>query len=333
MQNVQTYIADITGAMTQIKPVPQDELRRVPLFLSESYLIYKGKVFGIELLLALQKEGTQLTTGQIMKNMQALKGLFGQVVVLVTNEMTGIRRRRLITGRINFIVPGKQMFLPELMVDLRERGTARQPNRDKETLLPSAQFILIYHILHRLTQPALEELAFKDISKLLHYTPMAISNAVENLQLHGLCNVSGSKEKYLNFKEERAELWELALPFMTDPLIKRVYVDELPKGRIYKKTGMTALAEYSNISPEEPGPIAIGKQAYYAMERTGVLKNLNSEEGTYPIDIWKYDPEPLAFQVSDQGNVDPLSLYLTLQGTEDERIDMALETVLEKYIW
>ncbi|GEM_PF-3944963 len=39
------------------------------------------------------------------------------------------------------------------------------------------------------------------------------------------------------------------------------------------------------------------------------------------IEIWKYDPELFA----REGVVDPLSLYMSLKDTKDERVEMALE--------
>jgi hypothetical protein len=47
------------------------------------------------------------------------------------------------------------------------------------------------------------------------------------------------------------------------------------------------------------------------------------------IEIWKYDPELLA----RKGVVDPLSLYLSLKNIKDERVEMALDTLLEKFQW
>ena len=48
------------------------------------------------------------------------------------------------------------------------------------------------------------------------------------------------------------------------------------------------------------------------------------------IEIWKYDPELLA----RKGVVDPLSLYMSMKNTKDERVEMmALDTLLEKFQW
>ncbi|MEO8172439.1 MAG: hypothetical protein ABI581_05130 [Sediminibacterium sp.] len=328
------FLPDNLGAVTDLLPIPQKDFGRVPLYLSHAYQLYQAKVFGIEVVLARLQHPENLTTGGIMKNLTIFQGIFGSVVVLVADDMTGIRKRRLIQDRVNFIVPGKQMFLPALMVDLTEQADTRNYPQTKDTLLPSAQFILLYHILHKIKypQPQIEDLPFKNLAKLLHYTPMAISNAVENLVLHGLCRVEGTKEKFIHFIAERNELWEMAGNYFINPVLKTVYADAMPTGNIYRKTGINALAEYGDLNPEEPVHYALGKQTYFALEKTGALKNVNSEEGNVTIEVWKYDPEPLAFGISHEGNVDPLSLCLIFKDTEDERINMALDQLLEKYL-
>lgn len=48
---------------------------------------------------------------------------------------------------MNFIVPGKQLYLPSLLVDLREHF--KNKKTAAKGLLPSAQAILIYRILQR----------------------------------------------------------------------------------------------------------------------------------------------------------------------------------------
>jgi hypothetical protein len=47
------------------------------------------------------------------------------------------------------------------------------------------------------------------------------------------------------------------------------------------------------------------------------------------IEIWNYAPELFA----KKGIVDPLSLFLTLKNTEDERIEMVLDNLLRKIKW
>ena len=53
------------------------------------------------------------------------------------------------------------------------------------------------------------------------------------------------------------------------------------------------------------------------------------EPGTCLLQVWCYDPKVLEVD----GKVDPFSLYLSLQNETDERIEMALEVMMERYLW
>ena len=53
-----------------------------------------------------------------------------------------------------------------------------------------------------------------------------------------------------------------------------------------------------------------------------------SVETTYlQVEVWRYDPRPLA----DQGCVDLISLSLTFQNQKDERIAQAVDNMMEGY--
>jgi hypothetical protein len=52
------------------------------------------------------------------------------------------------------------------------------------------------------------------------------------------------------------------------------------------------------------------------------------EPGTCLLQVWRYDPKVLEVD----GMVDPFSLYLSFHGETDERIEMALEDMLERYL-
>ena len=58
--------------------------------------------------------------------------------------------------------------------------------------------------------------------------------------------------------------------------------------------------------------------------------NQNPSEGKYALEIWKYKPLSI---ISNMTVVDPLSICLSMQDKSDERIEMALDQVLKRYIW
>ncbi len=64
------------------------------------------------------------------------------------------------------------------------------------------------------------------------------------------------------------------------------------------------------------------------------MVNANEYEGKYCLEVWKYDPLKLVGEMpNDIAVVDPLSLYLSLKDSTDERIEMALEKIIKDYIW
>ena len=231
---------------------------------------------------------------------------------------------------------GKQLFLPELLTDLKESYTNPRAKQKREKLLPSAQFLLIYHIIHRNEKWKLEEHSFKEIAQQLDYTPMAITNAIDNLKYHDIVDVQGEKEKYIRFRLERGELWRTIEQqnLLVNPVLKTVFVDEMPKDVFMLQTNASAMPEYSNLNPGRQQYYAIEKTVFYGLQKSNVLINPNDYEGHYALEVWKYNPLTLVDELpNDKPVVDPLSLYLSLKDSKDERIEMALEQIIEKYIW
>jgi hypothetical protein len=57
-------------------------------------------------------------------------------------------------------------------------------------------------------------------------------------------------------------------------------------------------------------------------------------DGKFAIEVWKYEPKILSNEFKINNNaVDPLSLYLSIKNNYDERIEMAMEQLIEKIIW
>ena len=202
--------------------------------------------------------------------------------------------------------------------------------------MPSAQFLLIYHIIHRYEKWKIEEHSFKEIAEYRGYSAMAVTKAVENLNYCELIEITGAKEKMIRFKLERHELWNDAIHrnLLIDTVIKRVYIDEKPNDIFLLLTNASALPEYTDMNPSRQLYYAIEKNIFYGLLKSNLFRNLNEHEGKYCLEIWKYNPERLVAEMpNDSAVVDPLSLYLSLKNSHDERIEMAMEQIIEKFIW
>lgn len=327
------YIDDILGCGIDLVMVPKNELGKLPMFISEIYNLYQTELFNIDFILIEYRDADGFSISQLEKHFDLLKNSLNKRVVLLADDLSSLYRKRLIEKGINFIMPGKQLFLPDFLIDLREGNQNLGRKRKTEKLLPSSQFILLYHILHYDGKGNLEEESFTQLASKFGYTKMAITKAVENLLNNGLCSVEGTKEKYIRFVSDGANLWKSALPLFVNPVFKKVYVDEKPQGLFLLRANESALSEYSDMNPSRQTYYAIERSKFYDLQKKDLLKNPNEFEGIYCLELWKYNPAILTEGITKEDNVDPLSLYLSLQDNRDERIEMALDTIIKKFLW
>jgi hypothetical protein len=336
MKETLRYIEKTLGIQPTATPIAKSYLDKLPMYIHETFKLYRTDLFNTEIILAELKNDDELSIQQTEKQVQQIKNLLNQKVVVVLENVQAYNRKRLIEKGINFIVPGKQLYMPDLLIDLRESFVHPKTRQKNETLLPSAQFLLIYHIIHRYQKWKLEEHPFKEIAQKLGYTPMAITNAIENLKYHELVGVEGEKEKFIHFQNDRHELWNIAFQqnLLVNPVIKTVYVDEKPKDLFLLRCNASALPEYTDLNPSRQEYFAIEKTVFYGLQKIKALVNPNDYEGKYALEVWKYNPLTLVDELpNDRTVVDPLSLYLSVKESRDERIEMALDQILEKFIW
>lgn len=330
------YIQKTLGIQLTATPIAKNYLDRLPMYIHETYKLYKTELFNTKIILAELKNEEELSIQQTERQVRQIRKILNQMVVVVLENVPAYNRKRLIEKGINFIVPGKQLYLPELLMDLRETYTHPKAKQKNEKLLPSAQFLLIYHIIHRNQHWKLEEHPFKEIAQKLAYTPMAITNAIENLKYHQLVEVQGEKEKFIRFQYNRHELWYAAMEqnLLVNPVFKTVFVDEKPKDLILLRSNASALPEYTDLNPGRQEYFAMEKTVFYDLQKSNALINSNDYEGEYALEVWKYNPLTLVDELpNDMAVVDPLSLYLSVKDSRNERIEMALEKILEKIIW
>jgi hypothetical protein len=330
MRKTLTYIEETLGILPTVTHIAKSQLDRLPMYIHETFKLYRTDLFDTEIILAELKNDDELSIQQTEKQVQQIKKLLNQKVVIVLENVQAYNRKRLIEKHISFIVPGKQMYLPDLLIDLRESYHRNDTN--KETLMPSAQLLLIYHILSSDLNWKIEEHPFKDIAQKFGYTPMTITKAIENLKSHELIEVFGQKEKFIQFRYNKKALWEKVKKdnLFVNPVLKTIFVDEKPKGLLLLKSNSSALPTFTNLNPSNQLYYAIEKDEFYALQKSNELANANPIEGKYALEIWKYKPLSI---VDELRVVDPLSLYLSMLSNSDERIEMALDQILKKYVW
>ena len=249
----------------------------------------------------------------------------GLPTVLVFPTIPAYQRNRLVQRGVPFVVPGRQLFLPMLFIDLRERfDRIRQPEKYLST---SAQVLLLYHLLGN----QVTGIALQDLARTLGYSAMTMSNVRRELEDLGFVRTRREgKSLSIIFADSPKALWMRALEKMTSPVRRTHWVRWQSPVTDCLMAGSSALATMTPLGEDRLPTYAIYTRHWkHAIKTSQVNKLPDSDDANARIEEWKYNPRVL----STTDMVDPLSLYLSLRSSPDERILAALDQVLEGMPW
>ncbi|GAB4154227.1 MAG: hypothetical protein Tsb0016_26550 [Sphingomonadales bacterium] len=317
---LQHYLGATLHARVDIAPF--DNAASLPLFLARSYTLHETSIAGRRVILVATEKAAG-TPSDIAKHIALVRSAVRDaVVVFVTPSLSAHHRSRLLSQGVAFIVPGNQLYIPELAMDLREHFRAPKP-QTVDGLTPAAQAVLFLHLLHRdegATTPSM-------IAKRLRYSAMSIGRAFDDLAAAGLADTEKrGKERHLRFRKEGRALLEEAQALLRSPVRAVKYIGSGPIGPTLKRAGEAALAELSDLSMPRIETWAVAASDWKAVAVAENLVETDECEAAFIIETWSYDPAGL----SDDAKVDPLSLYAQFKDHRDERVAMAAEQLLEK---
>jgi len=314
----------ITGGHLDLMPEAASAL---PLFLRERYAIFSARLFGRKFLLALEAEDwAGGSPGEYRKHQEALKLNLGEKVVLVLPILPSYARNRMVQMGIPFIIPGSQIFMPNAVIDLRERFP--QPNaRRRETLGPAAQCTVLYHLV----RGSLAGTPLKEIARKVQYSPIMLSNVKDELEAAGLCKiVRAGRSLVLEFIAAGRPLWDQVQPRLSSPVKKTRWVRWDRPAAPALLAGMSALSRRTQIAADRLPTYALSLAKAQDFLARGVYADCrDAEQAAARIEVWSYPPERLG----DHEMVDPLSLFLSLRDSQDERVQQQLEQLIAEVKW
>jgi hypothetical protein len=317
------YIELVSGTRPRLENVPQDETANLPLFLRERYQFLRAALYGRQLYFAIEKtKPGELSAPKYASEAELLKKRLSANVILIFERLPSYLRNRFVKQGVPFIVPGTQMFLPTLMIDLREHFSKADMSIPGK-LSPTSQVVVLYHILNAPLPP--EPLV--RLAKRLGYSAMAMSKAQEELVAAKLCRVErAGRTILLRFELRGRDLWQKAEPLLATP-VKRTYWVRWgqPRPRAVN-AGVTALSQVSMLTDEQLPTCAMrDKDVVSALSKGKIVPCEGREEAQARMEAWKYDPWLLA----ENGTADRCSLYLSLRNNADERIQKEIQFLIE----
>jgi len=304
---------------------------KLPYHLRDEFELHELTGAGRTILLALNRRKKRRTPSVLRERLDKLKAAASRPVIYVTGDLASYERKRLIEQKVPFMVPGNQLYLPDLGIDLREYF--RQPPKEPiDGFSPATQALLLRALLAQSTQTEWNPAA---MARAVGYTVMTVSRAVNELISAGVARLDQrGRTRWLLMDRSPAETWELIRPRLRTP-VKRQFWARMPTAFDHKNTplaGLSALAHYTQLADPAMPVYAVGVERFRSPSFKNIEETPEPLPGGCQLQVWHYAPIPSA-KGHDKKAVDPLSLSLSFPENTDERIELALEELKEHFPW
>ena len=301
---------------------------KLPYFLQDAFDVRELTLLNRPILLAIDKRSDKPGLTNVRSQMDKLRELAGMPVVYVTGTLASYERKRLVEQKVPFLVPGNQLYLPDLGIDLREYF--RKPPAAADTALsPATQAMLITVLLRR---PWRADWQPAEVVSELGYTAMTLSRAVKEITAAGIATLrTEGRVRWLQMVCTGEQTWEQVKPLLRSPIKRRFWARPAPQWRPpqVRLAGLSALARYSMLSEPQWPTYAVSPAQWKAATQAGIDLLPEPVPGACEWELWHYNPA----LVPHCETVDPLSLTLSLQGSTDERVQLALDELKGSFPW
>lgn len=260
-----------------------------------------------------------------IKQMNNIKQYTRNPLILGFDRLTHYQRLALIKNNIPFIVPNNQLYLPFLGIVLQEHYKSQPPKKEKLTAM--AQFLL----LNLIYKPHLNMSSKAEIAESIEQSNMNISRSIQELKSLGLIReeISGRRSLVFSMYDPK-EMYHKAKQFMSSPVQKKVYLKDDALNLNLPIAGLEALSIRSFLNGPDRKVRAIDRKSFKSISKNYII-NTPLWETSFDIvelEVWKYNPQ--AFANNDV--VDPISLALSLKDSNDERIEIQIDKILEDFV-
>lgn len=321
--SVLSYLGATLGLPSAIEAWP--EAGALPWFLQDAFRWFRLQLAGFPCLVAVEQRAEPPTAAELQRQLAMAGEAAGLPVLYAVAALTSWQRRHLIARRVAFVVPGTQLYLPPLGVDLREHFPVVRSG--VSALSPVAQALLVRALL----QPQWHaESRLAQLNLGLGYSPMSLSRATHELAGVGLATVvSKGREKWLQFAGGPADIWLQAQPLLRSPVRKTVWAraDAIRPVHSAPLAGLSALAGLSLLAAPPVPVYALAPEDAAAAQAAAVPAG--SDPHARPWQLWRYSPQ----LAGPAEYVDPLSLILSLRDDPDDRVRLSLEQLRETLPW
>lgn len=318
---IESYLKNNIDKHLIIKPWLN--LNVFPVFIRTRYNFYDMRIMDSHCIL-LEILDDAPSVDQIHKHIRQIMKLTDYKIVLFYKNITRYRRRSLIENRIPFVIENGQMYLPFLSLDIKKADEIIE--HDIKKFSTPAQIAFLYFLYNK--DLAVNMTEFADQMGLNKMTASRALNELYNVNLikYEIGGKTGRSKKYRRIKNP--DYFLRGKEYLKSPVKKTVFARVKPSDSLI--AGLKALSDLSMINPPKHMVMAIDKKNI-KVEQLEIIINKDLIEDNKFIEIELWDYNPMLF--SDDEHVDLVSLFASLKEETDERIEQALEEVLQSESW
>ena len=318
---VEQYLSDVFSEDVTLRKLENFNL--IPLLIRNEYEFYEGALHGYNCFF-MEFHAKQIITDKILKHFINLSENFDKKFVLLFNELRPYQRRNLVEKRIAFVVPYMQVYLPFIYVNFSENIVLNKPTIKSFT--PSTQCVYLAIFYQKTDMINVNDLTLK-----LGLAKITIYRAIGSLVAINLIIEQGKSTRKQFIRINKESYWTKGKEYLVSPIQKSVFLKTLPVGIDYFISNVSALSELSMMNTPQNITYAISKESAKKMDKSILYSEKDEHYGTktktmFTFEIWSYDPKLFA----RNKRIDIGSIYAELKNLDDPRIEIELETLLER---
>jgi predicted DNA-binding protein YlxM (UPF0122 family) len=328
---IEQYLQDMLDDDIRVKPF--QDVAHIPLAYQNLYEFYQTRINDVPCLILYYRDH-YLSVEKMKKHFDRIQGSISEsfYYIIWFDALSSVQRKKLFKAGIAFIVPEQQVYLPFLFLNIQNKIMSIS-FVERNTFLASTQCVYIWLFYHGDMSHTI-----KEIAQALKLSMMSVSRAMKDLEQRKLVKTQGEATRIKRIRINLEGYWAKGKSYLVSPIVKTMYTDtDISEYAFVFFASETALSRMSMLSYP-----AIETVAIYEKETPLVSKFLYGSpndlvtEQYKEVQIWKYDPSLFLVNKTAGGatihEVDPISLFASLQHSNDVRIQNAIEKMMEDVI-
>ena len=266
-------------------------------------------------------KGTRFSVSELdyVKNLIQKSGNYH--VVFYFDRLTIQNKMSLTNYGLGYIIGNSQFYIPELSIMINENYNHKS---DKPNIKLS---IGTQNILFKLLVLDKVEIYQKGLSDLINEEEYEVYRSVKELENREILKVDDTLGHRIVLLEDKEAIWERAKPLLKSPIIEEKYVDKISlfsQNVKLVKSGNFALSKIGMIIADEE-IYAIDSRQYKGIQ-DNVKQSFEGHENAVKLQVWKSK-----IVKTENNEINPFALYLSLQNDYDERVQKDYEEHISKY--